>query len=68
MPFDEDRFWMHGYFLQLDDAKMAKSTGDFLRLQALIEHAYDPLAYRFFCLSAHYRAKLNFTWGVWTVR
>jgi cysteinyl-tRNA synthetase len=33
-----------------------------LRLQALIDHGYEPMAYRFFCLSAHYRAKLNFTW------
>ena len=55
-------FWMHGYFLQIDEAKMAKSSGDFLRLQTLIDKGYDPLAYRFFCLSAHYRAKLNFTW------
>jgi cysteinyl-tRNA synthetase len=55
-------FWLHGHFLQLDDAKMAKAAGDFLRLQTLMERGYDPLAYRFFCLSAHYRAKLNFTW------
>ena len=55
-------FWMHGYFLQLDSAKMSKSTGEFLRLQVLIDQGYDPLAYRFFCLSANYRAKLNFTW------
>jgi len=55
-------FWMHGYFLQLDEAKMAKSSGEFLRVQTLIDKGYDPLAYRFFCLSAHYRAKLNFTW------
>jgi cysteinyl-tRNA synthetase len=55
-------FWMHGYFLQLDAAKMAKSSGDFLRLQTLIDRGYDPMAYRLFCLNAHYRAKLNFTW------
>jgi cysteinyl-tRNA synthetase len=55
-------FWMHGYFLQLDDTKMAKSGGGFLRVQTLLDKGYDPLAYRFFCLSAHYRAKLNFTW------
>jgi cysteinyl-tRNA synthetase len=54
--------WMHGYFLQLDDAKMAKAAGGFLRVQTLIDRGYDPLAYRFFCLSAHYRAKLNFNW------
>jgi cysteinyl-tRNA synthetase len=55
-------FWMHGYFLQLDEAKMAKSAGGFLRVQTLLDRGYDPLAYRFFCLGAHYRAKLNFTW------
>lgn len=55
-------FWMHGYFLQLDNAKMAKSSGEFLRVQLLIDKGYDPLAYRFFCLSASYRAKLNFNW------
>jgi len=55
-------FWMHGYFLQLDDTKMAKSKGDFLRLQTLIDRGYDPLAYRYFCLSGHYRTKLSFSW------
>jgi cysteinyl-tRNA synthetase len=55
-------FWMHGYFLQLDDAKMGKAAGGFLRLQTLLDRGLDPLAWRFFCLGAHYRAKLNFTW------
>lgn len=55
-------FWLHGYFLQLNDTKMAKSSGEFLRLQTLIERGYEPLIYRYFCLNAHYRAKQNFTW------
>ncbi|MFM8321830.1 MAG: cysteine--tRNA ligase [Chloroflexota bacterium] len=55
-------FWMHGYFLQLGDEKMSKSSGEFLRVQLLVDKGYDPLAYRFYCLSAHYRAKLNFNW------
>lgn len=55
-------YWMHGYFLQLESERMSKSSGEFLRLQSLIDRGYDPLAYRLFCLSAHYRAKLNFTW------
>jgi cysteinyl-tRNA synthetase len=41
---------------------MAKSSGDFLRLQTLIDRGYDPLAYRYFCLSGHYRSKLTFSW------
>ncbi len=55
-------FWMHGYFLLSNDAKMAKSAGEFLRIQALIDRGYDPLAYRYLCLTAHYRSQLNFTW------
>jgi len=55
-------FWMHGYFLQIDESRMGKSVGNFLRVQTLIDQGYDPLAWRFFCLGAHYRAKLNFTW------
>lgn len=55
-------FWMHGYFLQIDAGKMSKSSGDFLRLQSLIGLGIDPLAYRWLCLSAHYRSQLNFNW------
>jgi cysteinyl-tRNA synthetase len=28
----------------------------------MVERGYEPLAYRFFCLTAHYRARLNFSW------
>jgi cysteinyl-tRNA synthetase len=55
-------FWMHGYFLQLEAERMSKSSGEFLRLKTLIERGFDPIAYRFFCLSALYRAKLTFSW------
>jgi cysteinyl-tRNA synthetase len=55
-------FWLHGYFLLSNDAKMAKSAGEFLRVQYLIDHGYDPLAFRYLCLTGHYRGQLNFTW------
>jgi cysteinyl-tRNA synthetase len=55
-------FWMHGYFLLANDAKMAKSAGGFLRIATLVERGYDPIAYRYLCLTAHYRTQLNFTW------
>ncbi|PRC92343.1 cysteine--tRNA ligase [Solimicrobium silvestre] len=55
-------FWLHGYFLQIDAGKMSKSSGDFLRLQTLAEQNIDPLAYRYLCLTAHYRSQLNFSW------
>ncbi|WGS53394.1 cysteine--tRNA ligase [Paraburkholderia sp. D15] len=55
-------FWLHGHFLMLDAGKMAKSGGDFVRLQTVIERGVDPLAYRYLCLSAHYRSSLRFNW------
>jgi cysteinyl-tRNA synthetase len=55
-------FWMHGYFLQIDEARMGKSVGNFLRVQTLMDKGYDPLAWRYFCLNANYRTKLNFSW------
>ena len=55
-------FWLHGYFLLSNDAKMAKSAGVFLRVTTLVERGYDPLAYRYLCLTGHYRTQLNFTW------
>jgi cysteinyl-tRNA synthetase len=58
-------WWMHGEFLTLakDDGggKMSKSTGQFLTLQVLIDRGYDPIAYRFFLLGAHYRQQLAFS-------
>lgn len=54
-------FWMHGHFLTLDAEKMSKSSGDFLRLDTLSQRGIDPLAYRYFCLTAHYRSSLRFT-------
>ncbi len=53
-------FWMHGYFLQLETGRMGKSLGNFITVQNLIDEGYDPLAYRYFCLNAHYRSKLTF--------
>jgi len=60
-------WWVHGEFLVMPKegqqaAKMAKSAGEFLRLQSVIDRGYDPLAYRYFCLNAHYRQQLAFSW------
>ncbi len=55
-------YWLHGYFLEVEQEKMSKSSGEFLRLQTLIDKGYDPLAYRYLCLTAHYRSDLKFTW------
>ena len=56
------RIWMHNNFLVERTGKMSKSSGEFLRLQLLIDKGYHPLAYRLMCLQAHYRSELEFSW------
>ena len=65
------RFWVHGAFLTLATGavtgrnaaeKMSKSSGDFLTVQKLIDDGFDPLAYRYLCLTAHYRSELAFSY------
>jgi cysteinyl-tRNA synthetase len=53
--------WMHGEFLTMDDAKMAKSAGNIIRVADLPDLGYEPLAFRYLALTAHYRSKLDFT-------
>lgn len=54
--------WMHNNFLVERSGKMSKSSGEFLRLQLLLDKGYHPLAYRMMCLQAHYRSELEFGW------
>ncbi len=56
------RIWMHNNFLVERSGKMSKSSGEFLRLQLLVDKGYHPLAYRMMCLQAHYRSELEFSW------
>ncbi len=56
------RIWMHNNFLIDRRGKMSKSSGEFLRLQTLIDKGFHPLAYRMMCLQAHYRSEMEFTW------
>jgi len=54
-------YWVHGDFLLINESRMSKSEGNYFTLSTLEERGYDPLVYRFYCLSAHYRSKLNFS-------
>lgn len=56
------RFWMHGEFLLMNAAKMAKSAGGFITLADLKARGIEPLDYRYHCLTAHYRKQLEFSW------
>lgn len=56
------RFWMHGEYLLINNGKMSKSLGNVYLVEDIIKRGYDPLAYKLFCYSSHYRNKINFTW------
>ena len=55
-------YWMHGEYLLINGGKMSKSLGNVYLLKDIIEKEYDPLVYRLFSYSCHYRNKLNYTW------
>lgn len=55
------KYWLHGEFLVLAKEKMAKSAGNFLTVSSLAEKGYHALDYRYFCLGAHYRSPLQFS-------
>lgn len=55
-------FWLHNEFLILDKEKMAKSDESFVTLSILTDKNFNPLAYRYLCLGAHYRSPLSFNW------
>lgn len=51
------RYWLHNEFLNVESAKMSKSLGNFLKLDAIDE----PLAFRLFVLSGQYRKQMDYT-------
>ena len=61
--FDEQyvRHWVHGQHLLVDGVKMAKSSGNVFILDDLIERGFDPLAFRYLCMTVNYRNRMNFT-------
>ncbi|MEG2310923.1 MAG: cysteine--tRNA ligase [Clostridia bacterium] len=54
--------WMHVEFLLINGGKMSKSLKNVYTLNDLEKHKIQPLAYRYFTYTSHYRNKLNFTW------
>lgn len=42
--------------------RMAKSKENFITLNDIKKHGFDPLDFRYFVLTAHYRSSLTFSW------
>ncbi len=55
-------YWVHGEYLLIDNGKMSKSLGNVYLMKDFVERGYNPIVYKLFSYSCHYRNKLNFTW------
>ncbi len=55
------KYFMHNEFLLVNGKKMSKSLGNFYTLRDLVKKGIDPIAFRFWLLTSHYRTKTNFT-------
>ncbi len=54
-------YWMHGAFLTFKGEKVSKSKGGLYTIAELEELGFKALAYRYLCLTAHYRKPLDFS-------
>jgi cysteinyl-tRNA synthetase len=54
-------FWLHNEHMLVEGRKMSKSLGNFYTLKQLEEKSFSPNAFRYLCLSVHYRTQMNFT-------
>ncbi len=72
-------YWLHNEFILIDGKKMAKSDGNIITLQDIVNHFCNPpcpvgsreakrfgVSYRYWLLTAHYRTIVNFTWEALT--
>lgn len=56
------KYWVHSAFLKVDGKRMGKSLGNAYTVSDIVNKGFDPLALRYFYLTAHYKSPLNFTW------
>jgi cysteinyl-tRNA synthetase len=54
--------WVHGGHLRQSGQKIAKSTGNVIRVEDLVEQRLDPLAFRWLCFQTQYRSEMDFSW------
>ncbi len=55
------RYWLHNEFMLVDGKKMSKSLGNYYTLRDIREKGFPATAFRYLCLSVHYRSQMNFT-------
>ena len=55
------KYWLHGAWLLFKGEKISKSQGGLFTVSELEKKGVNPLEYRYFVLSTHYRKPLNFS-------
>jgi len=55
------KYFMHNEHLMVNGEKMSKSAGNFYTLEDLINKNINPIAFRMWLYTSHYRTKTNFT-------
>ncbi|WP_433055047.1 cysteine--tRNA ligase [Dactylosporangium sp. CS-033363] len=55
------RFWVHHALLNLGGTKMAKSVGNVVSLESLVDSGVRPVEVRYYLLAPHYRSVIDFT-------
>jgi cysteinyl-tRNA synthetase len=53
--------WVHGGHLRLTGQKMAKSSGNIIRIGDLEAEGFDPLSYRYLTFQTRYRSEMDFS-------
>ncbi|MFQ6671755.1 MAG: cysteine--tRNA ligase [Candidatus Tectimicrobiota bacterium] len=54
------RYWIHNGFVNIDQAKMSKSLGNFLTIEDILK-VHHPEVIRLLLLSHHYRSPIDYT-------
>lgn len=59
-------YFLHNGHILIDNAKMAKSAGNFITIEEIEAKGFSPLSYRYWLLTANYRTLVNFTFEALT--
>lgn len=54
-------YWLHNAHLTIGEEKMAKSGDNFITLSVLEKEGIEPLAYRYWLLTARYSTRMDFS-------
>jgi len=54
--------WVHGGHLRLKGQKIAKSSGNVVRVLEVVDRGVDPRSFRYLTFQTRYRSEMDFSW------